>query len=61
MATMGAERIFLDTNILASAVIPESPRYFHAQGLLRRLARNDSELWISRQIIRQVIESLSAR
>jgi predicted nucleic acid-binding protein len=59
MATMDAERIFIDTNILASAVIPESPRYFHAQGLLRRLARSDSELWISRQVIREFVCTLS--
>ncbi len=56
---MGGERLFLDTNVLASAIIPESPRYFHAQGLLRRLARSNRELWISRQIIREFIATMS--
>lgn len=56
---MAASRIFIDTNIVASAVIPESPRYFHAQGLLRRLARLDAEVWISRQIIREFVATLS--
>lgn len=56
---MAAERVFLDTNILASAVIPESPRYFHAQGILRRLLRSEHELWISRQVIREFTATLS--
>lgn len=52
-------RVFVDTNILASAVIPESPRFFHAQGLLRRLLRSDREIWISRQVIREFTATLS--
>ena len=36
MTTTVASRIFVDTNILASAMLPESPRYFHARGMLRR-------------------------
>jgi len=52
-------RIFVDTNVLASAVIPESPRFFHAQGLLRRLLRSDCEIWISRQVIREFTATLS--
>jgi predicted nucleic acid-binding protein len=59
MATMDGSRIFVDTNVLASAIIPESPRYFHAQGLLRRLARSDAEVWISRQVIREFVATLS--
>ena len=41
---MSANRIFLDTNILISAVLKESPRYFHARGVLRRLEERDVPL-----------------
>lgn len=56
---MQDSRVFVDTNILASAVIPESPRFFHAQGLLRSLLRSDREIWISRQVIREFTATLS--
>lgn len=59
MATMAAERVFVDTNILASALLPESPRYFHARGILRRLAETDAEVWISRQVIREFLATMT--
>ena len=56
---MAGSGVFLDTNILVCAVRPESPRYFHARGLLRRLEEADSEIWISRQILREFLTVLS--
>lgn len=57
--TMDAKRVFVDTNILASALLPESPRYFHARGILRRLAEADAEVWISRQVIREYLATMT--
>lgn len=59
MVTMDARRIFLDTNILISAIVPDSPRYFHARGVLQRLERSISELWISRQVLREFLSALT--
>jgi predicted nucleic acid-binding protein len=56
---MDARRVFVDTNILASALLPESPRYFHARGILRRLAEADAEVWISRQVIREYLATMT--
>ena len=57
--TTDAKRVFVDTNILASALLPESPRYFHARGILRRLAEADAEVWISRQVIREYLATMT--
>lgn len=56
---MVANSIFLDTNLLVCAVRPESPRYFHARGVLRRLEDADAEVWISRQVLREFLTVLS--
>lgn len=56
---MDGSRFFLDTNILMSAVIPESPRYFHARGILRRLEQSDLEVWVSRQVLREFLSGMS--
>lgn len=56
---MAANRLFIDTNILVSAIVPESPRYFHAQGVLERVASSDTEAWISRQVLREFLASMS--
>lgn len=56
---MAANRLFIDTNILVSAIVPESPRYFHAQGVLERVASSDIEAWISRQVLREFLASMS--
>ena len=57
--TTDVSRVFVDTNILASALLPESPRYFHARGILRRLAEADAEVWISRQVIREYLATMT--
>ena len=57
--TTDVKRVFVDTNILVSALLPESPRYFHARGILRRLAEADAEVWISRQVIREYLTTMT--
>ena len=59
MVTTDVKRVFVDTNILVSALLPESPRYFHARGILRRLAEADAEVWISRQVIREYLATMT--
>lgn len=59
MVTTDVKRVFVDTNILVSALLPESPRYFHARGILRRLAEADAEVWISRQVIREYLTTMT--
>jgi predicted nucleic acid-binding protein len=56
---MADSRCFVDTNILINAVVPESPRYFHARGILRRLELSDGEMWISRQVLREFLSGMS--
>ena len=57
--TTDVSQVFVDTNILVSALLPESPRYFHARGILRRLAEADAEVWISRQVIREYLATMT--
>ena len=57
--TTDVKRVFVDTNILVSALLPESPKYFHARGILRRLAEADAEVWISRQVIREYLATMT--
>jgi predicted nucleic acid-binding protein len=52
MPTMGV-RAFVDTNILLRALIKEMTLHPQADALLKRMLREDGELWISGQIIRE--------
>lgn len=56
---MPSGRIFVDTNVLISAVANRSPHYFHARGLLSRIEQGDVEAWISRQVLREVMSGMS--
>lgn len=54
MATMAANpAIFLDTNILLRFNIVEMPEHAQVRLAVERLIRDDYQLWISRQIIRE--------
>lgn len=59
MATTDASPVFLDTNVLVYAHVPESPRYFEARRLIDRLEETGCELWVSRQIMREFFAVLS--
>ncbi|MBZ0315159.1 MAG: type II toxin-antitoxin system VapC family toxin [Anaerolineae bacterium] len=53
MTTRSSNRIFVDTNILIYASVPTSPLHAQAVSRLRSLRRSGSELWISRQTLRE--------
>lgn len=59
MTTMAADPIFVDTNILVYSTITLSP--FHSAALiqLNDLAAAGHPLWISRQILREYLATLS--
>ena len=52
--TMGV-KAFVDTNILLRALLTEMDSHAKADELLKRVLREDAELWISGQVIREFI------
>ena len=52
--TMGV-KAFVDTNILLRALITEMNLHPEADALLKRMLREDAELWINGQVIREFI------
>jgi len=54
MVTMGV-KAFVDTNVLLRALIPEMNFHAEADNLHKRMLREDVELWISGQVIREFI------
>lgn len=55
MATMGDNAVFIDTNVLVYANIQEAPLYSQAQAALEQLWNAGTELWVSRQVLREYI------
>jgi len=51
--------IFVDTNILVYATAKSSPLHLKAQQILSQYLSSNTDLWISRQIIREYIATLS--
>ncbi|KAB2902364.1 MAG: PIN domain-containing protein [Anaerolineae bacterium] len=47
--------VFIDTNILLRAVLAEMKQHSQVDALLKRAIREETELWISGQIIREFI------
>ena len=47
------DKVFIDTNILLYANVLNSALNKDAQQMLLRLIKEDSEVWISRQVIRE--------
>jgi predicted nucleic acid-binding protein len=56
---MAADRIFIDTNVLIYANVEESPFHIEALKTIKRLHRNGSEMWLSRQVLREYLSVLS--
>ena len=52
--TMGV-KAFVDTNILLRALLTEINLHTEADALLKQMLRQDAELWISGQVIREFI------
>jgi predicted nucleic acid-binding protein len=59
MATMVADRVFLDTNILVYATVSAAP--LHAAALRAVVDREQAgaELWVSRQVLREYLAVLT--
>jgi predicted nucleic acid-binding protein len=59
MATKEDNRLFVDTNILVYAAVSQSP--FHVESRRAILSRQETgfELWISRQVLREYLATLS--
>jgi predicted nucleic acid-binding protein len=59
MATTAADPVFVDTNILVFANTATAPFHSEAQAALQSIAAPGTELWISRQILREYLATLS--
>ena len=59
MATTAADPVFVDTNILVFANTATAPFHAEAQAALLSLATPGVELWISRQVLREYLATLS--
>ncbi|MGH2351783.1 MAG: type II toxin-antitoxin system VapC family toxin [Chloroflexota bacterium] len=49
----------MDTNILVYATVPEAPRHQEAAEAIERLDAAGLELWISRQVLREFLATLT--
>ncbi len=59
MTTTIVEPVFVDTNILVYANVAAAPENLLAQTRLQELVRDGTEVWISRQILREYMARLS--
>ncbi len=59
MATADAERLFLDTNVLVYATVESAPWHHPIRARLERLLREERELVVSTQILREFVAVLS--
>ena len=59
MATTAADPVFVDTNILVFANTATAPFHAEAQAALLSFATPGVELWISRQVLREYLATLS--
>lgn len=59
METMDANAIFIDTNVLVYATVVNAPLHEIARQVLQNLSVADNNLWISRQVIREYLATLS--
>ncbi len=61
MTTGAADTVFLDTNILVYATIAEAPLHLNALRTIQTLEQAGTDLWISRQILREYLATLRQR
>jgi len=59
MVTLGDKAIFIDTNILIYANVASAPYHQLAIETLQNLDNSQVELWLSRQILREFIATLT--
>ena len=59
MTTMAVDRVFVDTNVLVYATLPAAPLHPFAVASLQAAQQAGAELWISGQIVREFIATLT--
>jgi predicted nucleic acid-binding protein len=59
MTTGDDNAVFLDTNVLVYATVPESPLHLLALNTIQNLEQAGHELWISRQVLREYMATLT--
>ncbi len=59
MATAGANWIFVDTNVLVAANVTTHPQHAVALQRLTDLSAGGAEFWISRQILREYLATMT--
>jgi predicted nucleic acid-binding protein len=59
MATTAVDRVFLDTNILVYATLQTAPLHSIAQRRIHDLQRAGIEIWVSRQILRELLATVT--
>lgn len=59
MTTGAVEPVFVDTNVLVYASVPASPLHGAASRAIRARAEAGVELWISRQVLREFLATLT--
>jgi predicted nucleic acid-binding protein len=59
MTTPADSRIFIDTNVLTSAGVVTAPRHLSATARIQSLYQRGNDLWISRQVLREYLATLS--
>jgi predicted nucleic acid-binding protein len=59
MATTAADPVFIDANVLVFANTATAPLHAEAQAALQSFAASGAGLWISRQILREYLATLS--
>jgi predicted nucleic acid-binding protein len=59
MATMAADSVFVDTNVLVYATRPLSAQHAVAERALTRLGNEGSPLWVSPQVLREYLAAVT--
>jgi predicted nucleic acid-binding protein len=59
MATKEDNRLFIDTNVLVYAAVLQSPLHNEARRAIQLRQKAGDELWISRQILREYLATLT--
>jgi predicted nucleic acid-binding protein len=59
MVMTDANSVFLDTNILVYASVPESPLHLVAMSAIQSYEQSGTQLWISRQVLREYLATLT--
>jgi predicted nucleic acid-binding protein len=59
MTTAAGKRVFIDTNVLVYAAVSQSPVHAAARRKILSLRDRGDELWLSRQVLREYLATLS--